>query len=88
MSHHTTHGDGLVKEKFLIQIDAQIECQGHSPDLNPLDIFLGGHIKALAFKQHPKSIEKLKLIVQELTNNQAIDLNERPVKTCQCSAGC
>ena len=67
----------------LISQFAQIECQGHSPDFNPLGIIFGGHIDTLAFKQHPKWIEKLKLIIQELTNNQDSNLNKRPAITCQ-----
>lgn len=67
-AHCSDYSIELLRVYFddrLISRKAEFQWPAHSPDLNPLDFFLWGHVEAIVLKRNPKTTRHLQRIVQE-----------------------
>ena len=61
--HTATETIRMLKETFrnrIISRRTDVEWAPHSPDLNPLDFFLWGHVKNQVFSASPQTLVELK----------------------------
>jgi hypothetical protein len=66
----------------IISINGDIEWPPRSPDMNPLDYFLWGHLKQIVYQNKPRTITELKNnIISAINNlNDDLDLLERVIE--------
>ena len=67
----------FLREKFgnrIISRFAERNWPARSPDMNPLDFWLWGHVESIVIQRKPGSIDELKMIVESIIE----DLNENP----------
>ena len=71
-----------LEEKFpsrLISAKSEFPWPACSPDLNPLDYFLWGHVKSKVFESDPQNTEELKEAVMEAIASVPVDMLQRTV---------
>ena len=61
-------------------LQAELEWSLHSPDLAPLDFFLGGTAKAEVYKEKPRSLRQLKQAVEAFAQSVTTDTCRRVIE--------
>ena len=71
-----------LEDKFsskLISGKSEFPWPACSPDLNPLDYFLWGHVKSIVFEVNPQTTEDLKTAVEEAITSNPSEMLQRTV---------
>ena len=71
---HDAFSDNLISQK------SEFPWPACSPDLNPLDYFLWGHVKARVFEGNPKTRAELKALVLEAITTIPAQMLQRTVR--------
>lgn len=95
-AHRTTEIQRFLNDNFhnWIGCGGTIEWPARSPDLNPLDFFLWGYIRARIYCTQPASIDELKHRIEECMQQIPADMLSRTcnsveqrVRHCQAAVG-
>ena len=81
-SHTSRISMACLEEKFsakLISGKSEFPWPACSPDLNPLDYFLWGHVKSIVFEVNPRTTEDLKAAVEEAIGSIPSEMLQRTV---------
>lgn len=79
-THHTRPNMHLLQRLFrnrVISLGARVEWPPRSPDLNPLDFFLWGHLKSIIYRYPLETIEQLRQRITEALQSVTPEMLER-----------
>lgn len=90
-AHTSGRSMGHLRRRFpgrVISKRGDINWPPRSPDLNPLDYFLWGHIKSLVYKSPPENIDemeqKIRRATEDLTPEMCVRSIENLLKRARC----
>lgn len=78
---HVRHYLDAIFDNRWIGRRGHIEWPARSPDLNPLDFFLWGHLKSVVYKNRPQNLEELKNRIREQIRAIPADKVENAVQS-------
>ena len=83
-AHTATASRRWIRDKFggnVISLKEAFEWSPHSPDLNPFDFFLWGHLKDCIYRNKPTTLQQLKENVLQYSREIDQHLCERVIQS-------
>ena len=83
-AHTATASRRWIRDKFggnVISLKEAFEWSPHSPDLNPCDFFLWGHLKDCIYRNKPTTLQQLKENVLQYSRDIDQHLCERVIQS-------